>query len=108
MTTNKRPIRNLRDTADCEATLLDDQAWPSGQRLNVLAGHRGFAKHWMAATSACVVLVLSSVSFAQTVVTASANIRSDFWAQRHRIPAGEYVVDSGFPGSTSIRRKGSQ
>jgi hypothetical protein len=108
MTTNKHPIRNLRDTADCEATLLDDQAWPSGQRLNVLAGHRGFAKHWMAATSACVVLVLSSVGFAQTVVTASASIPFDFWAQGQKFPAGEYVFDSGFPGSTSIRRKGSQ
>ena len=108
MTTNKRPIRNLRETADCEATLLDDQVWPSGQRFNVTTGHRGLAKHWLVVTSACVVLVFSSVNFAQTVVTASATIPFDFWAQGQKFQAGEYVFDSGFPGSTSIRRKGSR
>jgi hypothetical protein len=108
MTTNKRPIQDLRDTADCEASLLDDQVWPSGQCLKVIASHRDFAKHWMIVISTCVALMLSSVSFAQTVVTATASIPFDFWAQGQKFPAGDYVFDSGFPGSTSIRRKGSQ
>jgi hypothetical protein len=48
------------------------------------------------------------VGLAQTVVTASANVPFDFWAQGRKFPAGDYVFDSGFPGSISIRDKASK
>jgi hypothetical protein len=32
----------------------------------------------------------------------------DFWAEGQKFAAGEYIFDSGFPGSTSIRRKGTK
>jgi hypothetical protein len=41
-------------------------------------------------------------------VTATANIPFDFWAEGQKFAAGEYIFDSGFPGSTSIRRKGTK
>jgi hypothetical protein len=53
-------------------------------------------------------LLISGLGFAQTVVTVSANIPFDFWAEGKRFPAGDYLLDSGFPASISILRKGSK
>jgi hypothetical protein len=64
-------------------------------------------KQWLVATLACVLLLLS-VGLAETVVTASANVPFDFWAQGRKFPAGDYVIDSGFPGSISITDKASK
>jgi hypothetical protein len=64
-------------------------------------------KEWVVAVLACVLLLLG-VGLAETVVTASANVPFDFWAQGQRFPAGDYVFDSGFPGSISIRNKASK
>jgi hypothetical protein len=64
-------------------------------------------KQWVVAALAWVLLLLG-VGLAQTVVTASANVPFDFWAQGRKFPAGDYVFDSGFPGSISIRDKGSK
>ena len=54
-----------------------------------------------------VILLLSSVGFAQEPTTASASVAFDFWAQGQEFRAGDYVFDNGYPGSVSIRRKGS-
>jgi hypothetical protein len=64
-------------------------------------------KQWVTAALACVLLFLG-VGLAQTVVTASASVPFDFWAQGQKFPAGDYVFDSGFPGSISIRDKSSK
>jgi hypothetical protein len=64
-------------------------------------------KEWVVAALACVLLLLGA-GLAQTVVTASANVPFDFWAQGRKFPAGDYVFDSGFPGSISIRDKASK
>jgi hypothetical protein len=64
-------------------------------------------KQRVTAALACVLLPLG-VGLAQTVVTASANVPFDFWAQGQKFPAGDYVFDSGFPGSISIRDKSSK
>jgi hypothetical protein len=48
------------------------------------------------------------VGVAETVVTASASVPFDFWAQGQKFPAGDYVFDSGFPGSISVRDKSSK
>jgi hypothetical protein len=65
------------------------------------------SKQWVIPALACV-LLLSGVGLAQTVVTASASVPFDFWAQGQKFPAGDYVFDSGFPGSISIRNKSSK
>jgi hypothetical protein len=52
------------------------------------------------------VILLPQFGFAQKVVTAYASIPFTFWVQGQEFQAGEYVFDSGFPGSTTIRRKG--
>jgi len=64
-------------------------------------------KQWVVAALPCVLLLLG-VGLAQTVVIASANVPFDFWAQGRKFPAGDYVFDSGFPGSISIRDKASK
>jgi hypothetical protein len=64
-------------------------------------------KEWVVAALACV-LLLFGAGLAQTVVTASANVPFDFWAQGQKFLAGDYVFDSGFPGSISIRDKSSK
>ena len=64
-------------------------------------------KQWVVAALVCV-LLLFCVGLAQTVVTASANVPFDFWAQGRKFPAGDYVFDSGFPGSISITDKASK
>ena len=58
-------------------------------------------------TRVCLFLV-SSVSLAQRVVTATANIPFDFWAEGQKFAAGEYTFDTGFPGSTSVHRKATK
>jgi hypothetical protein len=63
---------------------------------------------WAAVKLACVLFLVSSVSLAQRVVTATANIPFDFWAEGQKFAAGEYILDSGFPGSTSVHRKGTK
>lgn len=55
----------------------------------------------------CMVLVLSGLGLAQTVVTAKATIPFTFWAEGHEFEAGEYVFDNEVPGSASIHREGT-
>jgi hypothetical protein len=64
--------------------------------------------HSVLAKLACVVFLISSISLAQRVVTATASIPFDFWAEGQKFAAGEYTFDSGFPGSTSVHRKGTK
>jgi hypothetical protein len=64
-------------------------------------------KEWVVAALACVLLLLG-VGLAETVVTASANVPFDFWAQGQKFLAGDYLFDSGFPGSISVRDKSSK
>ncbi len=73
----------------------------------VISRRNWATKQWVVAMLACVLLSLG-VGLAQTVVTASANVPFDFWAQGRKFPAGDYVFDSGFPGSISIRDKASK
>jgi hypothetical protein len=54
-----------------------------------------------------VVLVLSGLGLAQTVVTARATIPFNFWAQGHEFQAGDYVFDNEVPGSATIHREGT-
>jgi hypothetical protein len=63
---------------------------------------------WPLAKLACVLFLVPSVSLAQRVVTATANIPFDFWAEGQKFAAGEYTFDTGFPGSTSVHRKGTK
>ena len=64
--------------------------------------------HGMLAKLACVLFLTSSLSLAQRVVTETANIPFDFWAEGQKFAAGEYTFDTGFPGSTSVHRKGTK
>lgn len=62
---------------------------------------------------ACVLLLLQpllspGVALAQTEVRARATIPFDFWAEGEKFPAGDYILDSGFPASISIRREGTR
>jgi hypothetical protein len=68
--------------------------------------HRGTTRRMIAAL-ACL-LLLMGVCLGQSAVTASANVPFDFWAEGQRFSAGDYVIDSGFPGSISIRDKSSK
>jgi hypothetical protein len=54
-----------------------------------------------------VVLLLSGLGMAQKVVTASATIPFNFWAQDHKFQAGDYLFDNAVPGSASIHREGT-
>jgi hypothetical protein len=74
---------------------------------NVIRRRNWATKQRVVAVLACVLPFLG-VGLAQTVVTASANVPFDFWAQGRKFPAGDYVFDSGFPGSISIREKASK
>jgi hypothetical protein len=58
---------------------------------------RRSTNHWAVAKLACVLFLVSSVSLGQRVVTATANIPFDFWAEGQKFAAGEYIFDSGFP-----------
>jgi hypothetical protein len=64
--------------------------------------------HSALAKLACVLFLISSISLAQRVVTATANIPFEFWAEGQKFAAGEYTFDTGFPGSTSVHRKGTK
>ena len=66
------------------------------------------ARPWLAASLACILLLLSGTDSAQTVVRSSASLPFDFWAEGQKLPAGEYLFDSEFPGSISIRGKGAK
>jgi len=57
---------------------------------------------------AAVLFMLASVAMAQTLVTATADVPFDFWAAGQSFRAGNYVFDSGFPASISIRREGAK
>jgi hypothetical protein len=74
---------------------------------NVMRRRNWATKQWLVASLACVLLLLG-VGLAEKVVTASANVPFDFWAQGRKFPAGDYVIDSGFPGSISISDKASK
>jgi hypothetical protein len=52
--------------------------------------------------------LLSGLESAQTVVRCSANVPFNSWAKEQKFPAGDNLFDSGFPGSISIRGKGSK
>jgi len=58
---------------------------------------RRSTNHWAVAKLARVLFLVSSVSLGQRVVTATANIPFDFWAEGQKFAAGEYIFDSGFP-----------
>jgi hypothetical protein len=73
----------------------------------VISRRNRATKQWVVAALASVLLLLG-VGLTETVVTASANVPFDFWAQGREFPAGGYVFDSGFPGSISIRDKASK
>ena len=83
------------------------QRFPEQVSSSKLISRRRATKQWAIAALACVLLLLG-IGLAETVVTASANVPFDFWAQGQKFPAGDYVFDSGFPGSISIRDKGSK
>jgi hypothetical protein len=63
---------------------------------------------WLAASVVCILLLLSGSASAQTVVRSGAHVPFDSWAEGQKFPAGDYLFDSGFPGSISIRGKGSK
>ena len=69
---------------------------------------RRSTNHSVLAKLACVVFLISSITLAQRVVTATASIPFDFWAEGQKFAAGEYTFDTGFPGSTSVHRKGTK
>jgi hypothetical protein len=66
---------------------------------------RRSTNHSALAKLACFLFLVPSVSLSQRVVTATANIPFDFWAEGQKFAAGEYTFDTGFPGSTSVHRK---
>jgi hypothetical protein len=63
---------------------------------------------WGVARLACVLVLVPSVTLAQRVVTATANVPFEFWAEGQTFAAGDYTFDTGFPGSTSVHRKGTK
>jgi hypothetical protein len=66
------------------------------------------ARPWLAASLVGLLLLLSGSDPAQTVGRSSANVPFDFWAEGHNFPGGNYLFDSEYPGSISIRGKGSK
>jgi hypothetical protein len=54
-----------------------------------------------------VVILLSGLGLAQTVVTARATIPFEFWAQDHEFQTGDYVFDNEVPGTAAIHREGT-
>ena len=56
---------------------------------------------------ACMVVLLSDLGLAQTVVTAKATIPFKFWAEGYEFQAGDYVFDDSLPGSATIHREGT-
>jgi hypothetical protein len=97
-------IRPIETPPACQADAGSLWLRPS----TVSAQRRNSIKNRVLAELACVVFLLSSISFSQKVVTATANIPFEFWAVGQKFAAGEYIFDSGFPGSTSIHREGTK
>jgi hypothetical protein len=97
-------IRPIETPPACQADAGSLWLRPS----TVSAQRRNSIKNRVLAELACVVFLLSSISFSQKVVTATANIPFEFWAVGQKFAAGEYFFDSGFPGSTSIHREGTK
>jgi hypothetical protein len=91
-----RLLGNSANSSDSESCFM------SSRRRRRSASHRAVAK------LACVLFLISSISLAERVVTATANIPFDFWAEGQKFAAGEYTFDTGFPGSTSVHRKGTK
>lgn len=69
---------------------------------------RTYRNHWALVKLASVLFLISSVSLAQRVVTATASIPFDFWVEGQKFAPGEYTFDTGLPGSTSVHRKGTK
>ena len=88
--------------------------WNSGNsstregRFERSRGQRRSSNHCLLAKLACVLFLTCSLSLAQHVVTATANIPFDFWAEGQKFAAGEYTLDTSFPGSTSVHRKATK
>ncbi len=53
----------------------------------------------------CMVPLLSSLGFAQKVVTARATIPFNFWAEGREFQAGDYVFDNEVPGFAAMHRE---
>lgn len=81
---------------------------PSESRYMWNRRRRRSTNHWAGAKLAYVLFLVSTISLAQRLVTATANIPFDFWAEGQKFAAGEYTFDTGFPGSTSVHRKGTK
>jgi hypothetical protein len=62
-------------------------------------------KQLIAAALISLLLPIPPASMGETIVIATASIPFDFWADGRMFPAGDYVLDSGYPGSLSIRSK---
>jgi hypothetical protein len=101
-------IWNLRNKSNWKASFMHGRPLrQSFHSSSVSAHHRPSTDVWVLAKLACIVFLLSYVSYAQKVVTATADIPFDFWAEGHKFAAGEYIFDTEFPGSTDLRRKGT-
>ena len=74
---------------------------------SVSTNRRPSSNNWALAKLASVMFLLSCVCYAQSVVTATAHIPFDFWAQGQKFAAGDYSFDTSFPGSTSVHREGT-
>ena len=86
---------------------ITETVQPGKAASRAVRGEAQSTTHWVLAKLVCVLFLISSFSLAQRVVTATATIPFDFWAEGQKFVAGEYILDSGYPGSTSIRRKGT-
>ena len=95
MRVTKRFTQRLRESAN-SVRLATCHNWLIKQRMTPLAGFLLLS------------LLVSDTGLAQTVVKASANIPFDFWAEGQKFTAGDYLLDSGFPASLSIRLKGAK
>jgi hypothetical protein len=82
----------------------------SANSLRLARPHNQVVKRWVTLHAGILLLplLISGLGLAQAVVTATANIPFDFWAEGRKFPAGDYVLDSGFPASISFLRKGSK
>ena len=85
--------------------------WNSGNsstregRFERSRGQRRSSNHCLLAKLACVLFLTCSLSLAQHVVAATANIPFDFWAEGQNFAAGEYTFDTSFPGSIARQQK---
>jgi hypothetical protein len=91
-----RLLGNSANSSDSESCFM----WSRRRRRS--NNHSALAK------LACVLFLISTISLAERVVTATAHIPFDFWAEGQKFAAGEYTFDTGFPGSTSVHRNGTK